>query len=308
MAKLGFDKHVKAYLKRPMKALISLIMVFFLHFNLAMVPRFCNSCSLLAMLVLSACILVAVTACGICCRRLLGGVLASAPAAVFFHIFFIWGVYTFIVRKAVSSFVDASFNVECGLLVFGLCRMLSGDPGFIKCNGTYLDRLDQNGTHCSLRVRYCKRCEAHIWGLDHHCPAFGNCIGEKNHHLFMVLLLGFIVAEALYIWCSVQLTMDLQILDKTRFESYFAGNLAISTTLFCLLQVVWQLVFLMWHIYCICCNIKTDEWVNWTKYSEFQTVVQPEPGIPFERIRFKNPYDKGIINNIKEFLQLGRQR
>lgn len=27
------------------------------------------------------------------------------------------------------------------------------------------------------RVRYCGHCKAYVKGFDHHCPAFGNCIG-----------------------------------------------------------------------------------------------------------------------------------
>ncbi|KAH0461041.1 hypothetical protein IEQ34_008616 [Dendrobium chrysotoxum] len=38
------------------------------------------------------------------------------------------------------------------------------------------------------------------------------------------------------------------------------GNLVTSTLLFSFLQVLWQVPFLTWHIYCICCNIKTEEW------------------------------------------------
>lgn len=29
------------------------------------------------------------------------------------------------------------------------------------------------------RVRYCNSCKASVRGFDHHCPAFGNCIGFK---------------------------------------------------------------------------------------------------------------------------------
>lgn len=30
------------------------------------------------------------------------------------------------------------------------------------------------------RVRYCSKCKANIRGFDHHCPAFGNCIGTES--------------------------------------------------------------------------------------------------------------------------------
>ncbi|ONK68477.1 uncharacterized protein A4U43_C05F12140 [Asparagus officinalis] len=41
--------------------------------------------------------------------------------------------------------------------------------------------------------------------------------------------------------------------------------------------------------------------INWKKYPEFQLVVQSQLGNSSE-IRFPNPYDKGIISNIKDFI------
>ncbi|AQL07661.1 DHHC zinc finger domain containing protein [Zea mays] len=54
------------------------------------------------------------------------------------------------------------------------------------------------------RVRQCTWCKANIRGYDHHCPAFGTCIGQKNHRLFMALLTGFVVAESTYTMCSTK--------------------------------------------------------------------------------------------------------
>jgi len=54
------------------------------------------------------------------------------------------------------------------------------------------------------RVRQCNWCKANVRGYDHHCPAFGTCIGQKNHRLFMALLTGFVVAESTYTMCSTK--------------------------------------------------------------------------------------------------------
>jgi len=150
------------------------------------------------------------------------------------------------------------------------------------------------------RVRQCNWCKANVRGYDHHCPAFGTCIGQKNHRLFMALLTGFVVAESTYTMCSTKYITRCINSGTLRSENPVSLNIVISTMLFSILQVVWQIVFLMWHIYCICFNIKTDEWINWKKYPEFQMREQPQSD--FE-VKFVNPYDKGMLCNIREFLK-----
>ncbi|XXG80908.1 hypothetical protein AAC387_Pa09g1668 [Persea americana] len=207
--------------------------------------------------------------------------------------------------------------------------ILWSDPGIVKYNYSCLDRPNQSSvsnpndegeelltSNVSLelpaienapllgRVRYCDNCKAYIRGFDHHCPAFGNCIGQKNHLLFMVILIGFIVVEASYIACASQTMMRSWYTQKVGLESNLSTGFVISTMLFSILQLLWQVLFLIWHIYCICSNMKTDEWINWKKYPEFQIIDQSQPGQDFPVASFENPYDKGVMGNIKEFLQL----
>lgn len=225
------------------------------------------------------------------------------------------------------------FNVECVLLVFGLYSILSCDPGLVSQGGTDLKKVVQDDVlgikslteeegllepvaclekaavkaeQCSSvtrRVRYCKYCKAYIREFDHHCPAFGNCIGQKNHLLFMALLVGFVIVEASYSVCSTQYIEISRTRDRDLLESKLSIHLAISTRLFSILQVIWQVFFLAWHIYCVCVNLKTDEWINWRKYPEFHDHIQLQPLHPANiGSRFRNPYDQGILHNIKEFL------
>ncbi|CAH1422902.1 unnamed protein product [Lactuca virosa] len=216
---------------------------------------------------------------------------------------------------------------DCESIVHLVClcdcnstRILSGDPGFVNCkppnenpdslsnNETYqegsellISDMDQGcpSNESSLllqRVRYCKHCDAYVKGFDHHCPAFGNCIGQNNHLLFMILLAGFITAEACYIMGASQ------ILSESKEMVGWNETLVSSTMIFSILQVLWQGVFLTWHIYCVCFNIRTDEFIYWKRYPEFQHIVQLQPGETITTTKFINPYDKGILQNLKEFI------
>ncbi|XP_050213703.1 uncharacterized protein LOC126665061 isoform X3 [Mercurialis annua] len=293
--------------KQPLTPLItrftvSFILVIFTHFSLSLIPRFFSTSLLLLQLTLSGF--------GGWCRRILG-VNASAPAFVFFNLFFVWSVYFFVIRPVVPTHIDAVLNVEAIVLFIGICRMLSSDPGVVTHGNSHSDKVieansfdveaDNEDSLLLKRVRHCKSCNAYVKGFDHHCPAFGNCIGEKNHVLFMVLLLGFFSTETSYVIFSFQFVRTPEILAGNRFQIGLYENLVTSTMLFTLLQVIWQGMFMAWHIYCICFNIRTDEWINWKKYPEFQVNTQSQPGGRLSKMSFTNPYDKGILQNVKEF-------
>ncbi|CAN6307118.1 unnamed protein product [Urochloa humidicola] len=289
-------------------ALASCGLVLFSQLAVAMVPRLFPSLSLLAMLPIAGLVFLAAIVLGRLWRRFIG-VAASAPLFVLFNILLLWGVYVFVIRRD-TSLLDMLINAECALLLWGLYRILSGDPGIVACDSSYLeeagckDFVEAIYTSEKLpmlsRVRQCNWCKANIRGYDHHCPAFGTCVGQKNHRLFMALLTGFVVAESTYTMCSTKYITRCINSGTLRSENPVSLNLVISTMLFSILQVVWQIVFLMWHIYCICFNIKTDEWINWKNYPEFQMREQPQSD---SEVKFVNPYDKGMLCNIREFLK-----
>ncbi|XP_038994902.1 palmitoyltransferase ZDHHC6-like [Hibiscus syriacus] len=220
---------------------ISCISVSLTQFALVLVPLFFSSSPLFIQLTLSALILLIVLGSGGWCRRVLG-FRASAPAFVFFSVFFVWGVYLTIVRKAISNVMDVVFNGEMIMLIIGLCRIMRKDPGFVAHEPFCLDELDENSVFgvqtrdesslLQMRVRYCKSCKTCIQGFDHHCPAFGNCIGQKNYVIFIVLLVGFITTEISYVFCSSQFTSKFQVLKEMRMETGSILVMARSTLLF----------------------------------------------------------------------------
>ncbi|KAK1398568.1 S-acyltransferase [Heracleum sosnowskyi] len=319
------------------QSIVSLISVFFIHLSLFLVSQFLPSSSLLTLLPVSVGVMLIVVGLGGVCKKIVG-VRASAPAFVVVNIFYVWFVYLVVIRPGVSYKLDIAFNSELAVLLLGLCRILSSDPGYVAYGSSNPDKLvadplldvktqlqeselsssemykgctsdEEKGQESTLlqRVRFCNMCKVYVKGFDHHCPAFGNCIGRKNRVLFVTLLVGFILSEASFIACLSQFT-KYYIADEDVKKTSFYYTLANSTMLFSLLQVLWQVVFLIWHLYCVCFNITTDEWINWKRYPEFQLVVQLQLGFdcsgnPATRTKFINPYDHGILQNLKDFLK-----
>ncbi|CAK9314500.1 unnamed protein product [Citrullus colocynthis] len=308
---------------------VSLILVLLTQCTQFLVPHFFSDSYFFIQLLLSALILLAVASAAGWCRRLLR-VRSSAPAFVFCSVLFVWLVYMAVVRQDASLLMNLLFNGQIILLIFGLCRMLSSDPGLgsyssspsdavsqsfvleidthhqetdILMSNPYLGRLTEADIGLGDRLRRCPICKRYVKGFDHHCPAFGNCIGHKNYVLFIVLLFGFIWTEATYI-CLSQYSAKSGLLggDGTRLEVIFSRKVARSTMLFSIQQLVWQVAFFLWHVYCICFNIRTDEWIHWKRYPEFQIVVQSEQGQRSSEMKFRNPYDKGVLQNVKEFM------
>lgn len=302
---------------------ISFIVTLLSQFSLLLVPFFSPSRSLLSNLFFSGVLLLTLVVIAKAFKRLLN-LRASAPALVFCNILYIWFVYLATLQQAILRSRGVLLNGGLVLLVFGFFRILGSDPGLVRhidynldelvhhsnsesanhekefqpsCNNLSHDNIFEEGSFSMRRVRYCGICKLYVRGYDHHCPAFGNCIGEKNHILFMALLIGFIIMEGLYIMCSYEFARiyEMQRVNRSRIINDL--NLAVSTMFFCFLQVLWQVAFLAWHIYCICFNIRTDEWINWKRCPEFQLIDHSSSAVVFT-----NPYDKGILSNLKEFL------
>lgn len=80
--------------------------------------------------------------CGGWCRRRLG-LSPSPPTFVFSNVFFLWGVYIFLIRRDVGPAMDAAFNTQCLILTVGLWRMLVSDPGYVRYENTFAESMDQ---------------------------------------------------------------------------------------------------------------------------------------------------------------------
>ncbi|XP_030774988.1 probable palmitoyltransferase ZDHHC12 isoform X3 [Rhinopithecus roxellana] len=64
-----------------------------------------------------------------------------------------------------------------------------------------------------LRARHCRECRRCVRRYDHHCPWMENCVGERNHPLFVVYLALQLVVLlwGLYLACTRPLSPALQV-------------------------------------------------------------------------------------------------
>ncbi|KAL6975854.1 protein S-acyltransferase [Sarracenia purpurea var. burkii] len=215
---LGFtedQKNRKVPTNLIARCAISFVSASLAQFSLSMVPRLFPASSPLCLFSLSAIALLAMAGVGKLCKRLVR-VRASAPALVFFNIAFVWGVYVGVVRRVISPLMDILLNAEFLMLIIGLCSILSTDLGYVTNESSNLDKFGGSSISELVPSTCGIPCElATEDGFDHHCPAFGNCIGQENHALFIILLFGFVVTEASYVTCSSQIRTEAQILYKT---------------------------------------------------------------------------------------------
>jgi len=182
---------------------------------------------------------------------------------------------------------------------------------------------EQSPKRLPTRARYCRKCNAWIDHFDHHCPAINNCVGRKNHVLFLGMLLAFIVAESLYIECC-HLYLRSQRLLSPPWHGYSSLPIGLqgleeawnvicqvmnrqpwvaSTACFAILQASWQIPLLLFHLYCAAVNLNTNEWLKWENYPNLYIDLPPGPGRAYSKKKFVNPYDQGVLMNLRQFFR-----
>ncbi|GMP54412.1 hypothetical protein CsSME_00019601 [Camellia sinensis var. sinensis] len=98
--------------------------------------------------------------------------------------------------SVISPLLDVILNAEFSILVIGLDELV---PSTRDIPYEFV---------AEERVSYCRHCKAYVKAFDHHCPTFGNYIGQKNHVLFIILLFGFVFTKASYVECSSQCKLE----------------------------------------------------------------------------------------------------
>eukprot|EP00850_Spirogloea_muscicola_P004136 SM000017S02876 [mRNA] locus=s17:868295:871994:+ [translate_table: standard] len=171
-----------------------------------------------------------------------------------------------------------------------------------------------------LRSWHCWKCEHCTERFDHHCPAIANCVGRRNHRLFLAMLASFACAQVAFASCSLDYLKKKQLMGVSAADRMFFGPVGdveqlwlssthalisepwlVPMTCFGLIQTLWEVPLLIMHCYLVLVNLTTHEWVHWEKHSEFCTEGLPRPGRPFPLKTFKNPYNKGVLLNIRRF-------
>ena len=144
-----------------------------------------------------------------------------------------------------------------------------------------------------LRSKYCWKCKAYVMRHDHHCPFLGGCIGLGNHRTFYLFIA---VQTGLTIYTAV---LNLECFRKETAEASWvvANGLPILVMIVCVLGLMVLLPLFLFHTYLISANTTTYEVLARDKIWYLQ--VYPA-GV--------NPFNKGILANLRTFFTEGVER
>jgi len=192
-------------------------------------------------------------------------------------------------------------------------RICNNDPGYIRSLAsdplTMLESLKQQQStdqYCStcliekpIRSKHCRTCNQCVSLFDHHCPFTGNCVTRNNLGTFVILIILLQIDFALihhfaFIWfissSNGDLTMQSSLIE--------IGTLMVTTNPCILTLLLWVLFNQTWlfgilaqHLIQICLNVTTNEAFNFYRYPHMN-----------KNGRYYNRFNKGIINNILEFI------
>ncbi|CRG97617.1 palmitoyltransferase, putative [Plasmodium gallinaceum] len=142
-----------------------------------------------------------------------------------------------------------------------------------------------------LRTVHCSICDNCVEKFDHHCPWVGNCIGARNYKYFVFFVLN------LYILICITLSASIYKLviciNKLSDEGYNTEQIFIHIWRFAadsLILIIYTILTLWFVIGLLCYHIYTIV-TNQTTYEQIKTFYQND-----------NPFNIGILNNIKEIL------
>ncbi|XP_059684820.1 palmitoyltransferase ZDHHC12 [Gavia stellata] len=135
-----------------------------------------------------------------------------------------------------------------------------------------------------MRAKHCQLCQHCVRRYDHHCPWIENCVGEKNHPLFIVYL-------------SVQLVVLLWGGHIAWSGLYFEQSwdwlqhniLLLMSFLLIVVFTIVVLLLLISHLYLISCNTTTWEFMSHHRISYLR------------HSELENPFDQGVVLNLWRF-------
>ncbi|XP_064027338.1 palmitoyltransferase ZDHHC12 isoform X2 [Pogoniulus pusillus] len=193
--------------------------------------------------------------------------------------------------------------VLCSVLLYFSVSLM--DPGFVKPEGAEAGEHEAQSMtlpqvpsgiqdiptrrcgYCLLkpmRARHCHLCQHCVRRYDHHCPWLENCVGERNHPLFIVYLS---VQLLVLLWGGQVAWSGLNFEQSWDWLKHNAV-LLISFLLIVTLSTV-VLLLLVSHLYLISCNTTSWEFLSHHRISYLR-----HSGL-------ENPFDQGLVLNLWRF-------
>ncbi|XP_054854505.1 palmitoyltransferase ZDHHC12 [Eublepharis macularius] len=135
-----------------------------------------------------------------------------------------------------------------------------------------------------MRAKHCQTCQQCVRRYDHHCPWIENCVGERNHPLFIVYLA---VQLVVLLW-ALQVAWSGLSFELSWTWLQYNLLLLLSFLVIVLFTVVVTLL-LVSHLYLVSCNTTTWEFMSRHRISYLKQCKE------------ENPFDQGIFRNLWRF-------
>ncbi|KAJ7307978.1 hypothetical protein JRQ81_008477 [Phrynocephalus forsythii] len=141
-----------------------------------------------------------------------------------------------------------------------------------------------------MRAKHCRTCQHCVRRYDHHCPWVENCIGERNHPLFIVYLALQLVV---LLWALLEAWSGLHFGHFSWPWLRRSGVLLVAFLVLAVCTVVAALL-LVSHLYLAACNTTTWEFMSRHRISYLR------------QCEAENPFDQGVLLNLWRFFCAGR--
>ncbi|XP_055964794.1 palmitoyltransferase ZDHHC12 [Sorex fumeus] len=135
-----------------------------------------------------------------------------------------------------------------------------------------------------LRARHCRECGRCVRRFDHHCPWLENCVGERNHPLFV----AYLALQLLVLLWGVYLAWSGLHFFQPWGQWLRASGLLLATFLLLSLFSAVAALLLGSHLYLVASNTTTWEFISAHR-------------IAYLRQRPGNPFDRGLARNLAHF-------
>ncbi|XP_053138173.1 palmitoyltransferase ZDHHC12 [Hemicordylus capensis] len=193
--------------------------------------------------------------------------------------------------------------VLCSVLLYFIVSLM--DPGYVESDGDQKEAVNEEQKamisqqvpstvwlrrcgYCFLkqpmRAKHCQACRHCVRRYDHHCPWIENCVGERNHPLFIV----YLAVQLVVLMWAMQVAWS-----GLNFEQSWAwlqhNALLLLSFLAIVLFTVVATLLLVSHLYLAASNTTTWEFMSRHRISYLR------------QCEAENPFDQGIFRNLWKF-------